>query len=112
MSASLAGGHTWADIARMTDDEILQQHVRVRVTPGRIFIEVRAPEDEGAMFVRWRLAATLPLNSTRMQVERVRMMTAADYRYFRVCDTCGEKLPAARVRSVGDGTDICEDCEA
>ena len=64
------------------------------------------------MFDRWRLAAALPLLSTRMQVERVRMMTAADYRYFRVCDTCGAKHPAAMVRQVGDGTDICRQCDA
>jgi hypothetical protein len=95
----------------MTDDEILRDYIRVRVTPTRIFVEAKGQEED-AMFTRWRLAAALPLRSTRMDVERVRMMTAADYRYFRACDTCGEKLPAIWVRSVGDGTDICRDCES
>lgn len=94
----------------MTDDEILRDHVRVRVTRARILIEARSADDD-AMSARWRLAAALPLQATRMQVERTRMMTAADYRHFRVCDTCGEKLPAAQVRQVGDGTDICVKCE-
>jgi hypothetical protein len=96
----------------MSDDEIMRDYVRARVTRTRIFIEVKGHEEEGAMFTRWGLAAALPLQSTRLQVDRVRMMTIADYRYFRVCDTCGEKLPSALVRPIGDGTDICRACEA
>ena len=96
----------------MSDDEILKSHVRVRVTAARIFIEVRNHEDDGTMFSRWRLAAALPPGSTRTQVERMRMMTLADYRYFRVCDACGTRHPSALVRSVGDGTDICRECDA
>lgn len=96
----------------MSDDEILRDHVRVRVTAARIFIEVKGPEEGETLFSRWRPAAALPLRATRMQVERVRLMTVADYRHFRVCDTCGERLPAALVRSVGDGTDICQECDA
>jgi hypothetical protein len=64
------------------------------------------------MATRWRLAAALPLASPHVHVDRVRLMTASDYRYFRVCDTCGVKHPAALVRSVGDGTDICPQCDA
>ena len=96
----------------MTDDQILQDYVRVRVALGRIFIEVRGPDEDGTMFSCWRAAAALPVNSTRMQVERVRMMTLADYRYFRVCDTCGDRHPVALVRPVGNGTDICRECDA
>jgi hypothetical protein len=96
----------------MSDDEILRDHIRVRVTALRIFIEVRKDDAGDAMFTRWTPAAALPLKSTRMQVERLRMMTAADYRHFRVCDACGGKFPAALVRQVGNGTDICEECDA
>lgn len=95
----------------MTDNQILQEYVRVRVTPARIFIEVKHHEEDEAISTRWSLAAALPLQSTRMQVDRVRMMTLADYRYFRVCDTCGERHPRAEIRAVGDGSDVCRECE-
>lgn len=94
----------------MSDDEILREYVRVRVTRARVFIEVKHHESGDTLSSRWSLAAALPLHSKRMEVERVRLMTLADYRYFRVCDTCGDRHPAAMVRSVGDGTDICRDC--
>jgi hypothetical protein len=95
----------------MTDDEILRDHIRVRTTRTRIFIEVRQDEQGETPCSRWTAATTLPLHATRVQVERSRMMTLADYRHFRVCDTCGDKFPTAMVRIVGDGTDICEGCD-
>ncbi len=79
----------------------------------RIFVEVRASEnsaDDPA--VRWSLAAALPLHATSLQVARARMLVLTDYRYFRVCDTCGERHPSRMVRACGNGTDVCRDCEA
>jgi hypothetical protein len=96
----------------MTEKELLQGHVRARVTASRIFIEVKK-EDESSevLSVRWALAAALPLNASPLHVDRVRLMTLNDYRHFRVCDACGQRLPAAMVRSLGDGTDRCRECD-
>jgi hypothetical protein len=94
------------------DEHLLQDHVRVRRTVARIFVEVRVNADEGSdQTARWSLAAALPLQATPGEVARARMLVLADYRYFRVCDTCGDKYLANRVRSLGDGTDICRECD-
>jgi hypothetical protein len=97
----------------MNEDELLlQDHVRIRTAGTRILIEVRANDKEGSeLAVRWSLAATLPMRAAPLHVARARMAVLADYRYFRVCDTCGVRHRAAQVRQVGDGTDICEACD-
>src|SRR5689334_13441892 len=95
------------------DELLLRNQVRVRKAASRIFIEVNIIDDEGSnQAARWSLTAALPLQATPTQVARARMLVLADYRYFRVCDTCGEKHPARMVRSLGDGTDICRECDA
>jgi hypothetical protein len=95
------------------DELLLRDHVRVRKTVSRIFIEVCVNADQiSDQTARWSPAAALPLVATPGQVGRARMLVLADYRYFRVCDTCGERHPAHVVRSLGDGTDICRECEA
>ena len=95
------------------DELLLHDHVRVRKTASRIFIEVLVSDDEGSdQAARWTLVAALPLAATSGQVSRARMLVLADYRYFRVCDTCSEKYPSSVVRSRGDGTDICRECDA
>lgn len=95
------------------DELLLRDHVRVRKTVSRIFIEVRVDGEEGSdQTGRWTLTAALPLAATPGQVGRARLLVLADYRYFRVCDTCGEKYPSPLVRSLGDGTDVCRECDA
>jgi hypothetical protein len=95
------------------DELLLRDHVRVRKTVSRIFIEVCVnPVDGSDHTARWLPAAALPLSATPGQVGRARMLVLADYRYFRVCDTCGEKYPSPMVRSCGDGTDVCRECDA
>jgi hypothetical protein len=101
--------YLWRHI--MNESELLESHVRVRLTTARIFVEVRMHDEQETMAARWSLASTLPLKSTPLQVERARMLALADYRYFRVCDTCGDRFPAGAVRSCEDGTDICQECE-
>jgi hypothetical protein len=100
------------DLEIMSDEEILQDYVRVRVTAARIFIEVRMedPGWEKRLAIRWSLAMTLPRASTPLQVGRARMLTLVDHRYFRVCDTCGLRLPSGRVNSNENGTENCRDC--
>ena len=95
------------------DELLLQDHVRVRKTVSRIFIEVLVNANEdNHQAARWTLTAALPLAATPGQVGRARVLVLADYRYFRVCDTCGEKYPSPIVRSLGDGTDVCRECDA
>ena len=94
------------------DELLLQEHVRIRTTGAGIFVEVRMNANDGAdLAVRWALAAALPLRSTPMEVSRARMLVLTDYRYFRVCDTCGDRHPSRLVRSCGDGTDVCQECD-
>lgn len=96
----------------MTDQALLENYVRVRVTAARIFIEVRAPESEDDhLAVRWSMAATLPPAANPSHVERARLMTLADYRYFRVCEECGTRTPAVMVKTTREGKDVCVDCE-
>ena len=101
--------------APMTDAQLLQQYVRVRVTPARIMIEVQipgVPNDKGeAASPRWSLAATLPKLSLATAVERARQMTVADRRYFRTCDDCREKLPANWITTMPDNSELCGDCQ-
>lgn len=98
----------------MTEAQLIQNYVRVRVTPARIMIEVRVEEpqdEEGEVpFSRWSLAAALPKLSLATAVERARMMAVADRRYFRTCDGCGDRLPVAQIISRDDGTEHCPDC--
>src|SRR5436189_6471672 len=69
------------------DELLLDDHVRVRKTVSRIFIEVRDNDDEGSdQAARWSLAAALPPAATPGQVSRARMLVLADYGYFRVGD--------------------------
>jgi hypothetical protein len=94
------------------DELLLRDHVRVRKTVSRIFIEVCVNADEGSdKTARWSPTAALLFTATPSQVARARMLVLADYRYFRVCDTCAERYPAPMVRSCGDGTDICRECD-
>lgn len=99
----------------MTEAQLIQNYVRVRVTPARIMIEVRVEgleDEEGSVpFSRWALAAALPKLSLAPAVERARMMAVADRRYFRTCDGCGGRLPVAQIISHDDGTEHCRDCD-
>lgn len=96
------------------DQTLVREYMRVRTTSSRIFIEVKMVEGDGeseeALATRWSLAAILPAKATPLQVDRVRMMALADYRYFRTCDSCGEKLPAGLVPSGDAGEDQCSEC--
>jgi hypothetical protein len=98
----------------MTDKKLLQEYVRVRLTPMRIMIEVRvsAPDTEDGQPTpaRWSLAAALPKLSPPTAVERARQMVVADRRYFRTCDACGEKRPSAWIVGGPDGREICITC--
>lgn len=95
----------------MTEEELLQW-IRVRVTPTHILVEVRMPEglDTPTPTERWSMAGLLRRSATEGEVKRARLLALADYRYFRTCDACGEKLPSAYVQPQGDGTDACRDC--
>jgi hypothetical protein len=95
------------------DELLLRNHVRIRKTVSRIFIEVCVNASEGSdQTARWSPAAALPLAATPGQLARARMLVLVDYRYFRVCDTCGDRFPSSVVRSCGDGTDVCRECDA
>lgn len=94
------------------DQTLLREYVRVRTTSTRVFVEVKmvdAGSDDG-MASRWSLACVLPSKATPLQVERARMIALADYRYFRTCDSCGEKLPAGLVPTGDAGVDYCREC--
>lgn len=100
--------------ASMTDAELLDKYVRVRLTPVRIMIEVKVVgppnQNDQEASVRWSLAATLPKISLVKAVERARLMTLSDRRYFRVCDDCGVKVPAASITDLDNGTEVCAEC--
>jgi hypothetical protein len=100
----------------MTEAQLLQNYVRVRMTPARIMIEVKveAPADaEGnTPSARWSLAAALPKLSLATAVERARLMTVANRRFFRICDRCGDRHPIGRIITRADGSDQCVDCAA
>jgi formylmethanofuran dehydrogenase subunit E len=94
------------------DQTLLKEYVRVRTTSARIFVEVKMVDESGEdpLATRWSLASALPANASHVQLDRARKMALADYRYFRSCDTCGEKFPAGKVPSQGDGKDVCREC--
>lgn len=100
----------------MTEAQLLQNYVRVRMTPARIMIEVKVEEPADAegntSSARWSLAAALPKLSLATAVERARLMTVADRRYFRLCDLCGERHPIGKIITLADGSDQCVDCAA
>ncbi|RBP46318.1 hypothetical protein DES53_102706 [Roseimicrobium gellanilyticum] len=94
------------------DQTLLQEYMRVRTTPNRIFVEVKMVDggDGDTLATRWSLACVLPSKATPLQVDRARMIALADYRYFRTCDSCREKLPAGLVPSGENGVDVCQNC--
>jgi hypothetical protein len=98
----------------MTEEEqmLLREYVRVRTTSTRIFVEVKMVDagSDDVMASRWSLACVLPSKATPLQVDRARMIALADYRYFRTCDSCKEKLPAGLVPSGDAGVDFCREC--
>ena len=79
------------------DQNLLQEYVRVRTTPMRIFVEVKmvdAERDE-VLSARWSLSCVLPANATPLQVDRARMIALADYRYFRTYGDMVSMWPGA-----------------
>jgi hypothetical protein len=96
------------------DQNLLQEYVRVRTTPSRIFVEVKMvdADSDDVLSARWSLSCVLPAKATPLQVDRACKIALADYRYFRTCDSCGEKLPAGLVPSGDAGVDTCRECSA
>lgn len=94
------------------DQTLLRDHLRVRTTPARVFVEVKKVDSgsDDALSTRWSLACVLPSRATPLQVERACKIALADYRYFRTCDACGEKLPAGLVPTGTAGVDVCRGC--
>lgn len=94
------------------DQTLLQEYVRVRTTSMRIFVEVKMVDavSEDVLSTRWSLSCVLPSKVTSLQVDRACKIALADYRYFRTCDSCGEKLPAGLVPQGAAGVDVCREC--
>jgi hypothetical protein len=94
------------------DQILLQEYVRVRTTPMRIFVEVKMVDagSDDVLSARWSLSCVLPSKATPLQVDRACKIALADYRYFRTCDSCGEKLPAGLVPTGENGVDVCVHC--
>ena len=94
------------------DDELIREFTRVRATPLRTFVEVRAAnEQEDCLAERWTLAALLPPQSRPVDIDRALLRVLADYRYFRTCEICHERGHVSGfVADALDGKDHCQDC--
>lgn len=95
------------------EEQLLQEFVRVRITPARILVEVKMPATSGEVLAtRWSLAAALPRQASPAQVTRAQRLTLADHRYFVTCDGCGEKVHSELVDNRDDGQAFCMECAA